>query len=79
VVRRGINKYSKGWFYPEFNITDFINDKRYDKIKECNSWKDMFSLFVTSKWSYRRKLKDFNFVAYDIGNNKSKVSHLTFQ
>lgn len=79
VVRRGIYKYSKGGFYPELNITSFINDEKYDKIKECSTWKDMYSLFITSKWSYRRKLKKFNFLAKNISSNKSKVLLYKFQ
>ena len=78
IGRRGIHKYSTGGFYPELDLTKFINDKRYDKIKECLTWKDLNSLFVTSKWSYRRKLKQFSFVGYYIGNRKSKVKHLHF-
>ena len=78
IGRRGIHKYSKGGFYPELDLTKFINDKRYDKLKECLTWKDLNSLFVTSKWSYRRKLKQFSFVGYYIGNRKSKVKHLHF-
>lgn len=79
IVRRGLNKYSKGGFYPELNITNFINDKRYDKIKECSTWKDLYSLFTTSKWSYRRKLINFNFIGYNLGNEKSMVKHIHFQ
>lgn len=78
IGRRGYHKYSKGGFYPEINFTNFINDERYDKIKDCLSWKDMYSLFVTSKWSYRRKRNDFRFSAYDIGNKKSGCQHLHF-
>ena len=78
VCRRGIKKYSKGGFYPELDITSFINDKRYDEIKGCSTWKDMYTLFVTSKWSYRRKLNEFNFKGYNLGNEKSKVEVLRF-
>lgn len=79
VVRRGINKYSKGGFYPEFNITNFINDKRYDEIRECKTWKDMYSLFITSKWSYRRRLNNFNFIGRNISSIKSCSFWLQFQ
>ena len=51
VGRRGIKKFSKGGFFPEFNITNFINDKMYNKIKECKTWKELYSIFVTSKFS----------------------------
>jgi IS605 OrfB family transposase len=77
--RRGINKYIKDGFYPELNITNFINDERYDKIKECLTWKDMYSLFVTSKWSYRRKLNDFSFIGFYLGNKKSMCNHIVIQ
>lgn len=78
ICRRGINKYSKGGFYPELDLTNFINDKRYNKIKECLTWKELYSLFVTSKWSYRRKLKEFNFVGYNISNRRSMCKHIHF-
>lgn len=78
IGRRGITKYSKGGFYPEIDITNYINDERYDAIKGCSSWKDMFSLFITSKWNYRRKLNEFNFTEYYIGNSKSAMKHLHF-
>lgn len=79
VCRRGINKYSKGGFYPEIDITNFINDERYGKIKECLTWKDMYSLFITSKWSYRRELNEFSFIGYYLGNEKSMCKHILFQ
>ena len=78
IGRRGIFKYLEGHFYPEFNTANFINDKMYDESKECNSWKDMFELFKTSKVSYRRKLKTFSFSANFIGNNKSQCKILHF-
>jgi IS605 OrfB family transposase len=78
IARRGINKYSKGGFYPEIDLTVFANDKMYDEIKECESWKDIFHLFVTSKKSYRRKLKNFSFVGYNIGSIKSKSKWMLF-
>lgn len=78
VVRRGINKYSKGGFYPELNTTYFINDKMYDEIKECSTWKDMYSLFVTSKRSYRRKLKEFSFIGYNISSGSSMLRDVRF-
>jgi IS605 OrfB family transposase len=79
ICRRGIYKYSKGGFYPEIDITNFINDERYDKIKECLTWKDMYSLFITSKWSYRRELIDFSFIGYHLGNEKSMCKHILFK
>ena len=79
VVRRGKYKRSKGSFYPELDITYFINDKMYDEIKGCTTWKDMWLLFTTAKRSYRRKLKEFSFTGYNISSKKSKVKHLTFQ
>jgi IS605 OrfB family transposase len=78
VCRRGVNKYSKGGFYPELDITNFINDERYNEIKECLTWKDLYSFFITSKRSYRRKLNNFNFVEYYLGNKKSGMKHLHF-
>lgn len=78
IGRRGINKYSKGGFYPELDFTYFINDKRYDAIKGCPTWKDLFSIFVTSKWSYRRKLKQFNFSAHPLEHHKSGAQRLCF-
>lgn len=79
ICRRGINKYSKGGFYPEFNITNFVNDWRYDEIKEYSTWKELYSHFITSKWSYRRELKEFNFVENNISSGKSKLKHYTFE
>ncbi len=78
IGRRGINKYSKGGFYPELDITNFINDKMYNEIKECLTWKDLYRLFVTSKRSYRRKLKRFNFVEYHLWCRKSNVKNVRF-
>jgi IS605 OrfB family transposase len=78
IGRKGIFKYGEGGFYPELNITNFINDERYDEIKECLTWKDMYKLFTTSKWSYRRKLNDFNFTGFYLGNEKSRCKHLHF-
>jgi IS605 OrfB family transposase len=79
ICRRGIYKYSKGGFYPEIDIANFINDERYGKIKECLTWKDMYSLFVTSKWSYRRRLNDFSFIGFNLGNKKSMCKHIYIQ
>jgi IS605 OrfB family transposase len=79
ICRRGIYKYSKGGFYPEIDIANFINDERYGKIKECLTWKDMYSLFVTSKWSYRRRLNDFSFIGFNLGNKKSMCKHIHIQ
>lgn len=80
VCRRGLYQYIKGSnsFYPEFNVTDFVNDEMYDKIKECHTWKDLYKLYTTSKRSYRRKLFENNFLANSVGNTKSLVLHLTF-
>ena len=79
IGRKGILKYSKGSFYPEFSSNSFINDQMYDEIRLCQTWKDLYGLFVTSKRSYRRKLEQFNFIGYDLGNEKSGVKHLHFQ
>ena len=78
IGRKGIFKYSGGGFYPELNVAKFINDERYDEIKECLTWKDMYTLFVTSKWSYRRKLNSFSFTGFYLGNEKSRCKHLHF-
>lgn len=78
VVRRGIHKYNKGGFYPELNNNYFINDKMYNEIKDCLTWKDVYSLFVTTKRSYRRKLNNFNFVGYNISSGKSRIELFTF-
>lgn len=79
IGRRGMNKYIKGEFYPELDFTYFINDKRYDEIKGCPAWKDLYSLFVTSKWNYRRKLERFNFAAHPLEHVKSGARRLCFQ
>ena len=78
IGRRGIHKYSKGGFYPELDVTKFINDEMYDEIKGCLTWKDLRTLFVTAKRSYRRCLDDFKHVGYNLGNRKSGVKHVHF-
>lgn len=78
VTRRGINKFSKGGFYPEFDITRFINDPMYDEMKGCSTWKDLYSLFITAKRSYRRGLDKSRSVGYNIGSWKSRTKMITF-
>ena len=78
IGRRGIHKYSKGGFYPELDITNFINDEMYDEIKGCLTWKDLKALFDTAKRSYRRELNEFSFVGYNLGSIKSGVNHVHF-
>jgi hypothetical protein len=80
IGRRGIIRFIKGSsFYPELDTTNFINDSMYDEIRECSTWNGLKLLFDTVKRSYRRKLEEFNFVAYYLGNKKSGVQHLHFE
>ena len=78
IARRGINKYSKGGFYPELDITKIINARQYGDLKGCKTWKDMYSLFITSRWSYRRKLNEFSFAGYNSGSSRSDVKLIRF-
>ena len=90
IGRRGINKFTKGSsFYPEFetlNIINHFNDlssidgmKMYEMIKECETWKDLKTVFSTSGWNYRRKLINFSFLDHHLnGSPKSLCRHLHF-
>lgn len=78
IGRRGIKKYVKGGFYPEFCIADIFNEWMYEDIKGRETWKGLYQLFSHSGWSYRRKLKNFSFSGYAMQSKKSKVKNLAF-
>jgi IS605 OrfB family transposase len=77
ICRRGIFKYSKGGFYPEFGITS-VPSQLHGKTEGCKTWKDLHSLFVTSKLSYRRELKQFSFAAHHLMSSNSGCLRLLF-
>lgn len=78
IGRRGIKKYVKRGFYPEFCVADIANKWKYGNIKGCKTWKGLYQLFSHSGWSYRRKLEDFSFSGYTMQSKKSKVKNLAF-
>lgn len=57
IARRGFKKYSKGWFYPEFNI-DNLNELQKQTLNLVKSWKELYQKIKESKLKYRFLLQD---------------------
>ena len=52
IGRRGYKKYSKGWFYPEFNVEN-LNEQWKQTLNLVKSWKELYLKIKESKLKYR--------------------------
>ena len=55
IARRGYKKYSKGWFYPIFNV-DNLNEQWKQTLIGIEDWKSAFNQIKKSKLKYRFQL-----------------------
>ena len=55
IARRGFKKYSKGWFYPIFNV-DSLNEQWKQTLSGIEDWKSAFNKIKKSKLKYRFQL-----------------------
>lgn len=55
IARRGYKKYSKGWFYPIFNV-DNLNEQWKQTLSGIEDWKSAFNQIKKSKLKYRFQL-----------------------
>ena len=58
IARRGFKKYSKGWFYPIFNV-DNLNEQWKQTLNGIEDWKSVFNKIKKSKLKYRFQLQDY--------------------
>ena len=58
IARRGFKKYSKGWFYPIFNV-DNLNEQWKQTLSGIEDWKQAFQEIKKSKLKYRFQLNEF--------------------
>ena len=58
IARRGYKKYSKGWFYPIFNV-DNLNEQWKQTLSGIEDWKHAFNQIKKSKLKYRFQLNEF--------------------
>ena len=58
IARRGYKKYSKGWFYPIFNV-DNLNEQWKQTLSGIEDWKTAFNQIKKSKLKYRFQLNEF--------------------
>jgi IS605 OrfB family transposase len=58
IARRGYKKFSKGWFYPIFNV-DNLNEQWKQTLSGIEDWKSAFNEVKKSKLKYRFQLIDF--------------------
>ena len=58
IARRGYKKYSKGWFYPIFNV-DNLNEQWKQTLSGIEDWKTAFNKIKKSKLKYRFQLNEF--------------------
>lgn len=58
IARRGYKKYSKGWFYPIFNI-EHLNEQWKQTLSGIEDWKLAFKEVKKSKMMYRFQLNEF--------------------
>ena len=58
IARRGYKKYSKGWFYPIFNV-DNLNEQWKQTLSGIENWKSAFEEIKKSKLKYRFQLIEF--------------------
>ena len=58
IARRGYKKFSKGWFYPIFNV-DNLNEQWKQTLSGIEDWKSAFNQIKKSKLKYRFQLHDY--------------------
>jgi IS605 OrfB family transposase len=58
IARRGYKKFSKGWFYPIFNI-EHLNEQWKQTLNGIEDWKSAFREIKKSKLKYRFQLNEF--------------------
>lgn len=58
IGRRGYKKFSKGWFYPIFNV-DNLNEQWKQTLSGIEDWKSAFKEVKKSKLKYRFQLIEF--------------------
>ena len=58
IARRGYKKFSKGWFYPIFNV-DSLNEQWKQTLSGIENWKQAFNQIKKSKLKYRFQLHDY--------------------
>ena len=58
IAMRGYKKFSKGWFYPIFNV-DNLNEQWKQTLSEIKNWKSAFNQIKKSKLKYRFQLNEF--------------------
>ena len=58
IARRGFKKFSKGWFYPIFNV-DNLNEQWKQTLSGIEDWKSAFNQIKKSKMMYRFQLQDY--------------------
>jgi len=81
ILRRGIIKYIKNSsIFPEFctpwtsSSFDNLSKKMYEKLKDCETWKELYDLISTAKKSVRRKMDTSIFSANCLESHKSLVT-----
>ena len=73
IARRGFKKYSKGWFYPEFNVEN-LNEQWKQTLNLVKSWKELYSKIKESKLKYRFLLQ--NSLLYAVFSKIHKQKYL---
>ena len=58
IARRGFKKFSKGWFYPIFNV-DNLNEQWKQTLSGIEDWKQAFQEIKKSKLKYRFQLQNY--------------------
>ena len=75
IARRGYKKFSKGWFYPIFNV-DNLNEQWKQTLSEIKDWKSAFKEIKKSKLKYRFQLQNYILNAVFSKNYKQKKTKL---
>ena len=74
IARRGYKKYSKNWFYPNFNLKD---EQWKQTLSDCLDWKSVFEKIKNLKLKYRVQL-DFVEAVFSKFYIKSKLKIYKF-
>ena len=74
IARRGYKKYSKGWFYPIFNV-DNLNEQWKQTLSGIEDWKSAFKEIKKSKLKYRFQL--FENIQNAVFSKKYIQSHIS--
>jgi len=78
VARRGYKKFSKGWFYPVFDV-EKIDDRWKKTLSLVTNWKSAFEQIKKSKLKYRFQLLDYiQNAVFSQFYKKSKVKLYSF-